>query len=138
MGPVVSNKGFVALKQNDYNALMTAGAAGPTAISVAAGGLGWQFYSGGVFTGGLFGCGFAVDHAVQLVGYGVDDSVMYWLVRNSWGSGWGEAGYIRMKRFGEGEEPCGDSEGQHYCGLCGILSDSSYPTGVGKPAEIVI
>lgn len=136
--PVVTNTGFVALKQNDYTALMTAGAAGPTAISVAAGGLGWQFYTSGVFTGGLFGCGFQVDHAVQLVGYGVDNSVMYWLVRNSWGSGWGESGYIRIKRFGEGKEPCGQAEGTTICGLCGILFANSYPTGVGKAGGILV
>jgi len=128
----------VALKQNDYNALMTAGASGPTAISVAAGGLGWQFYSSGVFTGGLFGCGFQVDHAVQLVGYGVDNSVMYWLVRNSWGSSWGEKGYIRIKRFGDGKEPCGHAEGTTICGLCGILFANSYPTGVGKAGGILV
>lgn len=128
--PVVINAGYVHLKQNDYTALLTSCATtGPVAISVAAGGLGWQFYFGGIFGGGLFGCGFDVDHAVQLVGYGEESSKMYWLVRNSWGS-WGENGYIRILRNGEGKEPCGESQGQKYCGLCGILSDSSYPTGV--------
>lgn len=57
----------------------------------------------------------------------------------------GEEGYIRLQRFGDGKEPCGVDKkpgdgsackGDHkpikYCGMCGILSDSSYPTGVGK------
>jgi len=128
--PAVINGGFVALHPNDYNQMVSATGIGPVSISVAAGGLGWQFYSSGVFTGGLFGCGFEVDHAVQMVGYGTDSGTMYWLVRNSWGSGWGEQGYIRIERFGDGKEPCGQDRGQTYCGLCGILSDSSYPTEV--------
>lgn len=42
-----------------------------------------------------------LDHAVLLVGYGVDDSKPYWTVKNSWGTKWGEDGYFRMIR-GEG------------------------------------
>merc|ERR1719171_1688982 len=91
---------------------------------------------------GLFNKDFTIAHAVQLVGYGEENGVMYWLVRNSWGA-WGEKGYIRIERFGEGKEPCGidsspqdgmacagDTKPVKYCGLCGILSSSSFPTGV--------
>lgn len=140
---VAKNSDFVVLPTNNYTALMNAVATiGPVSISVAAGGMGWQMYGGGIMKKGPFNKGFDIDHAVQLVGYGEEEGIMYWIVRNSWGS-WGEKGYIRLQRFGEGKEPCGmdttpqdgmackgDTKSVQYCGLCGILSDSSYPTGV--------
>merc|ERR1719331_1665639 len=45
-----------------------------------------------------------VDHAVLLVGYGVD-GVPYWTMQNSWGDDWGEDGYFRMAR-GSDESGC--------------------------------
>eukprot|EP00329_Picozoa_sp_Boothbay-MS584-11_P007008 66513_5 len=39
-----------------------------------------------------------LDHLVQLVGYGSEGGVEYWLVRNSWTTLWGEAGYIKLAR----------------------------------------
>lgn len=51
----------------------------------------WSTYSGGIMSA----CGNQINHAVQAVG--VDDSSGgYWKVRNSWGTGWGEAGFIRL------------------------------------------
>jgi C1A family cysteine protease len=44
-------------------------------------------------------CGKDVNHAMVLVGYGVDsDYGDYWIVKNSWSSSWGEEGYIRVAR----------------------------------------
>jgi C1A family cysteine protease len=39
-------------------------------------------------------------HAVQLIGWGTDPTskLDYWLVQNSWGKEWGEAGYFRIRR----------------------------------------
>merc|ERR1712187_749930 len=153
--PVAKNAGFTVLPSNDYTALMNAVVAkGPISISVAAGGMGWQLYGGGIMKPGRNTGDYTIDHAVQLVGYGEENGVMYWLVRNSWGEDWGEDGYIRIQRFGEGKEPCGmdnrpqdgmacegDTKPVQYCGVCGILSQSSYPTGlqpVGDDAAIVI
>ena len=75
---------------------------GPAAISVDAGGRGWQSYKRGIMP--ERDCKSAavnkLDHAVQLVGYGEG----YWTVRNSWAEDWGEKGYIR---FPFGTNACG-------------------------------
>lgn len=147
--PVAYNSGYKELPVNDYTALMDAVAnVGPVAISIAAGGFKFQIYGGGV----LSNCNdYVMDHAVQLVGYGTDSGKDYWLVRNSWGANWGENGYIRMQRYGEGNEPCGmdnspqdgdackgDTTPRKYCGECGILSSSSYPTGLSTSPQIEV
>jgi len=43
-----------------------------------------------------------IDHCVTMVGWGVDDktNLKYWKLKNSWGTGWGEAGYYRLIRGG--------------------------------------
>ena len=60
----------------------------------------WQLYGSGVFSGCKYENNIALNHAIQLVGYGSDpDHGDFWLVRNSWGSTWGEHGYIRLQRY---------------------------------------
>lgn len=133
--PKVFVKDYVRLPQNNYTALMDAVAnVGPIAISVSAS---WRDYESGVFDSD---CGTTIDHAVVAVGYGSEGGKDYWLVRNSWGSSWGDGGYIKIHRnTGEcgtdtnpqdGTECKGGPKKEKVCGLCGILSDSSYPTGV--------
>jgi cathepsin B len=53
-------------------------------------------YKTGIYTyqsGALIG-----GHAIRIIGYGTSNGVDYWLVANSWGTGWGESGYFRIKR----------------------------------------
>ncbi|XP_022739928.1 senescence-specific cysteine protease SAG39-like [Durio zibethinus] len=100
---------------NNEEALQKAVANQPVSVAIDAGGFEFQFYSSGVFTGD---CGTDLDHGVAAVGYGVDaDGTKYWLVKNSWGTSWGEEGYIRMQRDVGAKE-----------GLCGIAMQASYPT----------
>lgn len=85
----------------------------PVSVAIDAGGYDFQFYSGGVFSGN---CGKQLNHGVAIVGYGEASNKTYWLVKNSWGTDWGESGYIRMKR---------DSTDKR--GTCGIAMMASYP-----------
>ena len=62
------------------------GSTGPLSICVDA--EQWSSYSGGVMTV----CGNSVDHCVQAVGIDTAAALPYWIVRNSWGVTWGEAG----------------------------------------------
>merc|ERR1719230_867625 len=64
-------------------------------LSVAVDATSWQTYTGGI----LKNCrSTQVDHGVLIVGYGTDAGTDYWIVKNSWGTTWGEQGYIRVAR----------------------------------------
>jgi C1A family cysteine protease len=66
----------------------------------------FQLYTGGVYVGEE-GCGSGLNHGVLLVGLvKEDDNNWDFVVKNSWGQGWGEKGFIRM-RTGTGSGVCG-------------------------------
>jgi len=67
-------------------------------ISIACDASAWSSYTGGVLTSSsCSSSSLKLDHAIQLVGYNADASTPYWIVRNSWGSSWGEDGYIYLE-----------------------------------------
>ncbi|XP_062110507.1 vignain-like [Humulus lupulus] len=112
--PLVTIDGYEMVPENDENALMKAVANQPVSVSIDAGDRDFQFYSEGVYSGD---CATQLNHGVAVVGYGATlDGTKYWIVKNSWGTDWGEKGFIRMERGIDAEE-----------GLCGIAMDASYP-----------
>jgi len=128
--------GWETLPKNEYEPLARALAEkGPVAVSVAADT--WFSYDNGIFNG----CGkdAVIDHAVTAVGYGEQDGKKFWVIQNSWGKDWGEAGRIRLERHDQGDycgmnnDPqkgvaCqGETAAVPVCGMCGVLFDSVVP-----------
>jgi cathepsin F len=83
---------------------------GPIAIAMDAGLL--ETYSGGIINPQPGDCSqVQLDHAIIIVGFDTDASAgPYWIVRNSWGTSWGESGYFRIVR------------GKNACGLAAAVS----------------
>jgi cathepsin F len=68
-------------------------------LSVAINSVMLQYYTGGIMTWDAYNCSpYVLDHGVALVGYGTENGLNYWIVRNSWGANWGEGGYFRIAR----------------------------------------
>ena len=106
--------------------------AGPIAIGINANNL--QFYESGVINAASCppaGRGIqSINHAALLVGWGEENGVKYWLVKNSYGLDFGENGYFRLERAA----PSPDT----LFGTCGMLFESVYPvvTRAGDKAEL--
>jgi C1A family cysteine protease len=94
-------KGYKSVDSTEQ-ALMEAVTQQPVAVSIEADQDVFHLYKHGIVQGK--GCGQQLDHAVLAVGYGTDNGVKYWKVKNSWGTSWGEEGYVRIIR---GTDECG-------------------------------
>ena len=97
-----------------YNDLASAVAKQPVVIALEADTSYFQSYSGGILDSTA--CGNSLDHAVEIVGYGTENGVDYWIVRNSWSDSWGENGYIRIKK----------SSSTNDVGICGLAKEPSF------------
>jgi len=99
---VIDHPGTVPVKIIDFkvgnneNDLLSGVTSVPTAVAITASG-GFQSYKSGIFNGP---CGGPTNHYVAIVG--ANDQA--WILKNSWGTSWGEQGYMRIAR---GKNLCG-------------------------------
>jgi cathepsin L len=107
--------GYVNVTQFSEEALMDAVANhGPVAIAIDASHPEFTFYTNGIYY--QPNCSYLpddLDHEVLVVGYGTENGMDYWLVKNSWSTHWGDKGYIKMARNKNNN--------------CGIASQANYP-----------
>lgn len=123
MRHVVTIDGYEDVPEDDEVALKKAVAHQPVSVAIEADHRAFQLYTGGVFDD--LACGTELNHGVLIVGYGVEPPMNaslgdqpYWTVKNSWGEGWGEGGFVKLARsvarvLEEGE--------------CGVAKMASFP-----------
>lgn len=103
--------GFVDIPESESKLQEAVATVGPISVAIDAGHNSFQLYHSGVYDEP--DCTDNLDHGVLVVGYGNLAGKDYWLVKNSWGTGWGSSGYIMMSRNKDNQ--------------CGIALKASYP-----------
>jgi len=118
-------QGVLLPKSKNTTALKAAVITNPTAVIVEADEAVWQFYSGGTITAN---CSGHVNHWVTIVGYGnsTSDQQDAFYVKNSWGTSWGDKGYVYIGT---------DNSANNGVGVCGILTRPVYPFPYIGPME---
>ena len=96
---------------------MQAVALQPVTIAMAASSNLFVYYTSGIISSST--CGTYTNHGVTVIGYGHDSTLNmdFWLVKNSWGTWWGESGYFRVLR----------TNSTANSGICAVLSNPTYP-----------
>lgn len=109
----VTMSSYVNVKSGDEDALKAAVYMQPCSVALDASQNSFQFYCNGTYSDPNCKNGVDdLDHAITAVGYGTDANGDYWLMKNSWGTGWGLLGFIKIKRNAKN--------------MCGIATQASY------------
>eukprot|EP01023_Acetabularia_acetabulum_P058796 TRINITY_DN6994_c0_g2_i1.p1 TRINITY_DN6994_c0_g2~~TRINITY_DN6994_c0_g2_i1.p1 ORF type:complete len:328 (-),score=52.48 TRINITY_DN6994_c0_g2_i1:328-1311(-) len=87
----ISDTGMISGKQQMMSEIYNRG---PISCMIDATDYFCKNYTGGIYAEKLNTISY--DHEVSVVGWGVEDGVEFWLVRNSWGTAWGENGFVRL------------------------------------------
>ncbi|XP_033135874.1 ervatamin-B-like isoform X2 [Brassica rapa] len=113
--PLFKIRGYDCVQRNNERALLEAVSRQPVSVGIVGDIESIIRYSSGVYDEP--DCGITMTHAVTIVGYGTSrEGTEYWLVKNSWGTSWGENGYIRLRRNVAWKE-----------GMCGLAQFACYP-----------
>ena len=106
--------GYHEVPMYDNNDMLKSILQQPMSIVVDASSSAFRYYKSGVVDRN---CGTAINHGVMLVGAGTQDGIDFWKIKNSWGAGWGDDGFIKILR-----------ESGHKQGVCQVNYACSYPT----------
>mmetsp|Transcript_5097 Transcript_5097/g.7801 ORF Transcript_5097/g.7801 Transcript_5097/m.7801 type:complete len:1000 (-) Transcript_5097:779-3778(-) len=104
---------FISPSETNYKKAL---ADGP--LNIALGASYWGSYGGGVKT--CNSLQYSINHAVLLIGWGVENGEKYWLIQNSWGTNWGDQGYIKLKRGLNDDGSESSSRGRRGDANCGM------------------
>lgn len=107
---------------------------GVLSMAINAGVDGMEFYKKGISAPKEWECpAMRINHAVNMVGFGVENGTKYWTVRNSYGADWGEEGYYRIVRGA-----CGVPNNNYQC--CGLntLVTTALMDSAGEEHEIIV
>lgn len=109
---VAKVKGYKDLPKSEKSLMVAVATVGPISAALDASHSSFQLYKSGVYDEPNCSSG-QVDHSLVVVGYGSIDGKKYWIAKNSWGTSWGDKGYIFLSK---------DKNNQ-----CGIANTLSYP-----------
>jgi C1A family cysteine protease len=109
----VKDQSYSNVTRNSSSQMKSALQKAPLSVAIEADRSVFQSYRSGIFNSSS--CGTNLDHATNVVGWGSSSGTDYWIMRNSWGTSWGEKGYMRLAITSG-------------AGICGIQSSPLYPT----------
>ena len=108
----VITTGYKSVTYNKPDLMKDQLAIQPLSVFVDGSSAAFRTYSSGIFNDP--DCGVFMNHCTDVVGWGIEGDVEFWIMRNSWGTSWGEKGYMRLEII-------------KGAGVCGIHKQAQYP-----------